>query len=240
MLAVFDTDLRLMRANAGMERTLSLPEAVMRGLRLPDIAPDPVSDETERRMRLALETGEPQQVRAFARRTGAGAAHDWATTLAPLRDADGRVRAVCLTAHDRAAQEGDRQQAALPHEADVRIGTTLNSARTAQELSDVVVPRLADFVAVDLLDPPPRGDTPSPAPAPPVTLCRTAVRSVLEGSPELPVGIGGAAVYPPLSPPAECLAAGRGAVYGADHPAVAQWVAQDPRRRGSASTGPTR
>lgn len=37
-LAVFDAGLRLIRANAGMERTLSLTEAEMRGLRLPEIA----------------------------------------------------------------------------------------------------------------------------------------------------------------------------------------------------------
>ncbi|MBV7697858.1 SpoIIE family protein phosphatase [Streptomyces sp. TRM70350] len=228
LLAIFDTDLRLIRANAGMERALSFPEAVMRGLRLPDIAPDPVSDATEQRMRLALETGEPQHVGAFTRPSGTGAEHDWATSLAPLRDPDGQVRAVCLAAHDRAGLERTRQQTSLLHDADARIGTTLNSARTAQELSDVVVPRLADFVVVDLLDPPPRGDeSPARPAAEPVTLCRTAVRSVLEGSLESPVGVGGTTVYPPLSPPAECLATGRGAVYGTNDPVIARWVAQD-------------
>nr|WP_307784011.1 SpoIIE family protein phosphatase [Streptomyces spinoverrucosus] len=229
LLAVFDTDLRLMRANAGMERALSLSEDAMRGLRLPDIAPGPVSDETERRMRLVLETGEPRHVGAFIRPTGTSAEHDWATSLDPLRDPDGQVRAVCLTAHDRAGLETTRSQASLWYDADSRIGTTPDSARTAQELSDVTVPRLADFVAVDLLDPPPRGDEPPPGPvAGPVTMCRTAVRSVLEGSPESPVGVGGMIVYPPLSPPAECLTAGRGAVYGTNDSAIARWVAQDP------------
>ena len=64
VLAVFDADLRLVRANAGMERALSLTEEQMRGLRLPEIAPHPVSDEAEKKMRLALETGEPQHVEA--------------------------------------------------------------------------------------------------------------------------------------------------------------------------------
>ncbi|MFF8844305.1 SpoIIE family protein phosphatase [Streptomyces sp. NPDC015127] len=229
LMAIFDAELRLVRANAGMERALSLPEAVIRGLRLPDIAPDPVSDETERRMRLALETGEPQHVAAFVRPTGATAGHDWATSLAPLRAPDGKVRAVCLAAHDRTGLDRTRQQTSLLKDADARIGTTTDSTRTAQELSDVTVPRLADFVAVDLLVPAPRGDEPPSGPAAgPVTVRRTAVRSVLEGSPEFPFGVGGTTVHPLLSPPAECLAAGRGAVYGTNDPDVARWVAQDP------------
>ncbi|MEV0416401.1 SpoIIE family protein phosphatase [Streptomyces sp. NPDC050448] len=228
-LAIFDTDLRLIQANAGMERTLSLTEAEMRGLRLPEIAPDPVSDETERRMRLALETGEPQHLDAFIRPAGASTDHGWATSLAPLLDPDGRVRAVSLAAHERTAPAGDRRRMPLPDVAEARIGTAQDSTLTAQELAEVAVPRLADFAVVDLLDPPPRGDEPSSAPvAGPVTVCRTAVRSILEGSPESQVSVGGTTSYPPLSPPAECLAAGRGAVYGATDPAVARWVAQDP------------
>ncbi|MFD7437990.1 SpoIIE family protein phosphatase [Streptomyces sp. NPDC059861] len=227
--AIFDTDLRLLRANAGMERALSLPEAAMRGLRLPDIAPDPASEETERRMRLALETGEPQHVGAFVHRAGTGGEQGWQTSLTPLRGPDGRVRAVCLAAHDRAGAERARQQTSLPTEADALIGTSLNSARTAQELCDVTVPRLADFMAVDLLDPPPSDNEPYSVPvAEPVTLCRTAVRSVLEGSPESPVGVGGTTVYPALSPPAECLAAGRGAVHATNDAVIARWVARDP------------
>lgn len=228
-LAIFDADLRLVRANAGMERTLSLTEAEMRGLRLPEIAPDPVSDETERRMRLALETGEPQYVDAFIRPTGASTEHGRATSLSPLRDPDGRVRAVCLAAHDSTGIEGARHQMLLPDVAGERIGTTMDSARTAQELADAAVPRLADFAVVDLLEPPPHGDEPSSGPvAGPVTVRRTAVRSIPEGSPESLVAVGEATVYPPLSPPVECLAQGRGAVYGTTDSAIAGWVTQDP------------
>ncbi|MFJ4468414.1 SpoIIE family protein phosphatase [Streptomyces sp. NPDC089424] len=229
LTAIFGTDLRLLRANAGMERALRLPEAAMRGLRLPDIAPDPASDETERGMRHVLETGEPQHVGAFARRAGKDGDDGWGASLTPLRDPDGRVRAVCLAAHDLTGAERARQQPSPPADRDLLVGTSLNSARTAQELSEAAVPRLADFVAVDLLDPPPSGDEPYSVPvAEPVTLCRTAVRSVLEGGPESPVGIGGTIVCPPLSPPVECLAAGRGAVHAANAPAVADWVAEDP------------
>uniref|UniRef100_A0AAU2JJD2 PAS domain-containing SpoIIE family protein phosphatase/ATP-binding protein n=1 Tax=Streptomyces sp. NBC_00049 TaxID=2903617 RepID=A0AAU2JJD2_9ACTN len=228
-LAVFDADLRLVRANAGMEDTLALSEAEMRGLRLPEIAPDPVSDETERRMRLALETGEPQHVEAFVRPTGVNAEHGWAASLVPVRDPDGRVHAVCLAAHDRTGIETDRQQMVLPDDVGARVGTTLDSPRSARELADVAVPRIADYAVVDLLEPPPRGDEPSPGSAAgPVTTSRGAVRSVLDASPESPVSVGGTVVYPSSSPPAECLAAGRGAVYAATDPGIARWAAEDP------------
>ncbi|MDQ0945839.1 SpoIIE family protein phosphatase [Streptomyces sp. V1I1] len=99
ILAIFDADLRLVRANTAMERALSLTEDQMRGLRLPEIAPYPVSEEAQSKMRLALESGEPQQVEAYIRPTGVSPERGWPTSLAPLKDPDGRVRAVCLTAH---------------------------------------------------------------------------------------------------------------------------------------------
>ncbi|MFD7258301.1 SpoIIE family protein phosphatase [Streptomyces sp. NPDC059874] len=228
-LAIFGSDLRLLRANAGMERTLSRTEAEMRGLRLPEIAPGPVGEETERRMRLALETGEPQHLDDFVRPAAAGPERGWATSLSPLRDPDGRVRAVGLAAHDRTTIAGERQQLLMPDVTGALIGTTLDSARTAQELVDVAVPRLADLAVVDLLDPPPRPDAVSTRPVTgPVTVSRTAVRSILEGSPEARIAVGATTVYPPLSPAAECLEAGRGAVYATTDPAVARWVSQDP------------
>ncbi|MFI8106147.1 SpoIIE family protein phosphatase [Streptomyces sp. NPDC086023] len=225
--AIFDEDLRLVRANAGMERTLSLTEAEMRGLRLPEIAPDPASDETERRIRTVLETGEAQHADSFVRPAG-GDEQVWSTSLDPLRDADGRVRAVCLTAHERTAAAAGRR--AVPDdEFGALIGTTTDTSRTAQELADFAVPRIADFVAVDLLESSPRSEVPSASAVPgTVTMCRTAVRSVLEGNPESRVSVGGTTVYPPLSPPADCLASGRGAVYATTDSAVTRWMAEDP------------
>ncbi|MFI8360403.1 SpoIIE family protein phosphatase [Streptomyces sp. NPDC085612] len=228
-LAVFDADLRLLSANTGMERTLSFTEAEMRGLRLPEIAPDPVSEETERRMRRVLESGEPQRVQAFAPTTGASAEHGWATSLSPVRDADGRVCAVVVAAHDRTGVEVQKQQMLVPEAAHSRIGTTEDSTRTAQELADVVVPQLADFAVVDLLEPVPHGGRPPEGGArEPVTVRRTAVRSLAEAGAPSRVSVGGTAVYPALSPPVRCLAEGRGAVYGTADPAVARWVAEDP------------
>jgi serine phosphatase RsbU (regulator of sigma subunit)/PAS domain-containing protein len=227
ILAIFDTDLRLVAANAAMEHALSLAEAEMRGLHLPEIAPDAVSYEAERKMRLALQTGEQQYVEAYICPTGVSPEHGWPASLAPLKDADGRVRAVCLTAHSRPEGHLARQRMLLS-DAGARIGTTLDITGTAQELADVAVPRLADFTAVDLLDVPQQGEEPASAsPAGPLTLRRTAMRAVLESSPESPVAVGESVTYPALSPPAECLAAGHPALYETADSTIARWADQD-------------
>ena len=59
--------------------------------------------------------------------------------------------------HHRAARPGRPGQLArarlqLLYDAGVRIGTTLDVVRTAEELAEIAVPRFADFVTVELLD----------------------------------------------------------------------------------------
>ncbi|MFF2431498.1 SpoIIE family protein phosphatase [Streptomyces mirabilis] len=234
VMAVFDADLRLVRANAGMEQVLSLTEDQMRGMRLPEIVPHPVSDETEAKMRRVLEGGGPQQLRAGAGPAGTGANDGWSTSLVPLEDPAGHVRAVCLAAHQRLQEHLARQRMLLLSEASARIGTTADSGRTAQELADIAVPGLADFAAVDLLDAPRHGGAPSPAaPARPLAATRTAVRSVLDDGPAASAaGTAGTAgtktLYPALSPVARCLAQGHGALYDAADPDLLRWARQDP------------
>ena len=55
-----------------------------------------------------------------------------------------------------------RERLQLLYDAGVRIGTTLDVMRTAEELAEVAVPRFADFVTVDLLEPVLRGEEPRP------------------------------------------------------------------------------
>ncbi|MFF8974259.1 SpoIIE family protein phosphatase [Streptomyces sp. NPDC014995] len=54
-----------------------------------------------------------------------------------------------------------RERLTLLYEAGLRIGTTLDVRRTAQELAEVAVPQFADIVAVDLLDAVLRGQEPT-------------------------------------------------------------------------------
>ncbi|MFG3226176.1 SpoIIE family protein phosphatase [Kitasatospora sp. NPDC048194] len=57
-----------------------------------------------------------------------------------------------------------QQRLGLLNEASNRIGTTLDLHRTARELVEVVIPRFADFVTVDLRDAVLSGEEPGPVP----------------------------------------------------------------------------
>jgi PAS domain S-box-containing protein len=208
--ALYDTRLRLVRANADMERVIGLPEEAMRGLRVSEIVHHPQADRTEQHMLRALETGERQDLQVSLHLAGHARASVWTVSLAPVRGDDGRTQGVLLSAHDMTEQHLARRRLALLNEASLRIGSTLDLVRTAQELADVAVPQLADFVTVDLLPSIEGGeDPPVGSPRGPVRLRRVAHQSVLEGSPEAVVTNGTVAVYPEKSAAAECLAAGR-------------------------------
>ncbi|WP_227025738.1 SpoIIE family protein phosphatase [Streptomyces fodineus] len=58
--------------------------------------------------------------------------------------------------------EGARQRLNLLYDAGLRIGTTLDVKRTAEELAEVAVPQFADVVTIDLLEEVLRGNEPSP------------------------------------------------------------------------------
>ncbi|MGX1472485.1 UNVERIFIED_CONTAM: GAF domain-containing protein/anti-sigma regulatory factor (Ser/Thr protein kinase) [Streptomyces canus] len=153
----------------------------------------------------------------------------WVIELWPVRDpSTGEVVGVGTAAFDSSEQHAARQRLALLQEAGTSIGTTLNVARTAQELADLAVPRLADFVSVDLLDSVLRGDEPVPGPVDAaVVLRRVAHQSTAEGEgvPEAAVDLGGMDTYPPFSPPARCLADGKPVLSGAGDPDFAAWIA---------------
>ncbi|NBE53298.1 SpoIIE family protein phosphatase [Streptomyces boluensis] len=226
ILGVFDADLRLVRANAGMERALSLTQEEMRGWRLAELAPHRVSDQAEAGMRQAIDSGEVQHVGACIGPSGIGAEQGWPTSFAPLRDTGGSVRAVCLTAHHTPSQFLARQRMLL--ESLARIAATGDVRQTAQELADAAAGSLADFAAVELLQQPPRGTPQAGTPPGAVALSRIAVRSVNGGGPAAAVTAPQAVRYPAISPVAQCLAQGQAAVYEASDPALAAW-ARDPQ-----------
>ncbi|WP_345044253.1 SpoIIE family protein phosphatase [Streptomyces sannanensis] len=134
--------------------------------------------------------------------------------VATLRDAT-ELRALS----DRAETARTRLQ--LLYDAGVRIGTTLNVVRTAEELAQVVVGRFADFVSVELLDPVLHGGEPSGT----AGMHRTALRGVGPDPPLYPVGT--PLTWLPSTPMAAGLAAGH-AVLEPDLAGAPGWRAQDP------------
>ncbi|MGI5484237.1 SpoIIE family protein phosphatase [Streptomyces lavendofoliae] len=137
-------------------------------------------------------------------------------TVATLRDTT-ELRAVSGMA------EVARERLRLLYEAGVRIGTSLDVVRTAEELSEVTVPGFADFVTVELLDPVLRGEEPSGTHT---EMRRTAVSGIRDDHPLQPVGdlIRFAVATTPM---AAALASGH-AVLEPDLDVAHGWRAQDP------------
>ncbi|MCQ9129897.1 SpoIIE family protein phosphatase [Streptomyces hilarionis] len=227
--SVYDTDLRLRRSNRTAQAALGLSEEELRGLRMTDVLPTPLSREVERRMRQALETGEPQYVENYARAPGEPREHAWSVHLYRVEDPDGRVLGVAAAGHDMTEQHRARERLQLIAEASTRIGSTLDVTRTAQELADVAVPGLADFLSVDLLTSFEQGRE-EPVAGGPLLLRRVAHQSVLPGAPEAVLALGDVDEYPEGSPPVESLRSGRSVRRRIDGGAVPAWVAGDPLR----------
>ncbi|WP_239396241.1 SpoIIE family protein phosphatase [Frankia sp. CiP3] len=96
-----------------------------------------------------------------------------------------------------------RQRLELLYEASMRIGSTLDVTRTAQELADVAVPRFADHVTVDLPDSVLRGDEPTDIHE---GLRRTAIHGITAGRAFRPPG--DLLNYLPSAPQARCFTTG--------------------------------
>ncbi|MEU2060495.1 SpoIIE family protein phosphatase [Streptomyces sp. NPDC013455] len=223
-VAVYDDRLRLRRMNEAMAAVIGLPEERVRGLRLAEIGGRPQSEELEQSMLRVLTSGRPRDLQTLMCAGDEGRSHAWLARMAPVRDGAGRVRGVCLAAHDVSDNHRARQRLQLVNEASVRIGTTLDVTRTAQELADVCVPALADFVSIDLLDPEEHGGEPPARVTAPVQLRRTAHRSVLAGVPEAVVETGRTEEYPDFSPQADALTAGRTVITSVASGEMDRWL----------------
>ncbi|MFJ9046265.1 SpoIIE family protein phosphatase [Streptomyces sp. NPDC102347] len=224
---VFDQALRLRGVNDAMAHLLGLPADHLRGLRPTDIGGRPQHSELERQLRQVLRTGRPHDMQTYMKATSENHAHAWLARMAPLTDRSGRVRGVCVTAHDFTEQFRARERLQLVNEASMRIGTTLDVTRTAQELAEVCVPALADFVSVELLEPDEAGGEPAGPLSPPVSLRRVAQQSVTAGSPEAVADVGEVVVYPEASPQADSLLTGHSIVASVPSGDLDPWLSVD-------------
>ncbi|MEV8554230.1 SpoIIE family protein phosphatase [Streptomyces glaucescens] len=118
-----------------------------------------------------------------------------------------------------------RERLTLLYEAGTRMGTTLDVRRTAQELADVVVPRFADIVTVDLLDAVLLGREPTAEGW--RHLRRAAISGNQQAMPMYPAGE--VITFSPGTPQMEALQRGRG-VLEADLRQAHGWQEQDPDR----------
>ncbi|MEU1268280.1 SpoIIE family protein phosphatase [Streptomyces sp. NPDC005799] len=229
VLAIYDLDARAVRANEAAALVAGFPDHRIRGRRATEFLHGAAFAEVERRILHVGKTGLPEYTEHVVALPQESRAHAWAVDIFPLKDADGRVHAVCLAAEDYSAQYNNRQRLALVTEARTRIGMTLDLEGTAQELADIVVPRFADFIGIDLHDVvlhgdlPPQGHTADSA-----KLRRAAQRC----SRPLPSGavLDPDEVHtpPPSSPLARCLAGGTAELRLLTDPDVIRWLKEDP------------
>ncbi|WP_327432579.1 SpoIIE family protein phosphatase [Streptomyces sp. NBC_01236] len=227
-MSIFDTGQRYLRMNDTACRIMGRPEAEFTGRFFPDTVEDAEhSRGFLHHLQEVVETGQPVHYESWTRAPSGMRMHAWNTEMWPLRGPSGQLLGVALAAFDSSEQHGAKERLALLNKAATGIGTRLDVIHTAQELAELAVPRLADFVSVDLLDSVLQGEEPAVGPVGgDLELRRVAHHSLTAGVPEAAIGLGTADVYPPSSPPARALATGHAVITRSGEADLDDWVAR--------------
>ncbi|MFF6982341.1 SpoIIE family protein phosphatase [Streptomyces sp. NPDC008343] len=240
-MAVMDTDLRYVWLNDTLERFGGVPREQRLGHRLSELLPGLQAETIEGRMHKVLETGLPVTDYEYVGWSWADPhrQHAYSTSFFPLVDPDNSITGVCYMVLDVTERWNARQLLSLVNEAGTRIGTTLDVLWTAQELADFAVPRFADFVVVDLLEPVLSTEghgtwltDAGPAPAKPV-MRRAGMSSVREGCPEAVARVGERVDSVPPPHDAHLLIDGGPILIPVLDPADELWTSEQPARAAS-------
>nr|WSY50885.1 SpoIIE family protein phosphatase [Streptomyces sp. NBC_00886] len=210
-MTVFDRELRHPRLNGAASEEWGTAESG-------------IGSELRRRIREVAELGMPMRHEVCADEASADRGSATVVEMWPVRDqVRGEVRGVGAVSLDTSEQHRARQRLTLLNEAGSRIGTTLDVASTARELAALAVPRLADFVSVDLLHDVLRGDEPV---ASAMVLRRIAHETADDTAAEAAVRLGEIVAYPPSSPPARSLATGQPLLARGEDAEFSRWMAR--------------
>uniref|UniRef100_UPI0006E24E9F SpoIIE family protein phosphatase n=1 Tax=Streptomyces graminilatus TaxID=1464070 RepID=UPI0006E24E9F len=231
-MAVLTPDLRYVWMNDTLERYGGVPRDERLGRRMSESLPGLNTEALEEQMRRVLETGVPVVDYEYRGWTWADPheEHAFSTSFFRLDTPDGNPLGVCYMGMDVTDRWRARERLALLSEASAFIGGTLNVMRTAQELADFSVPRLADFVTVDLLEAVLHGDEPASGRADGAYLVRAGQQSIHEGVPESVIATGDLIDAPRSSPYFESMVAGAAVLEPFLDPATAPWIREDPAR----------
>ncbi|MEW2611775.1 SpoIIE family protein phosphatase [Streptomyces sp. NPDC047880] len=236
-IAIVDTDLRFVWSNAALEQFGGGPAARRLGLRFADVQPGTDAQAVEAQMRHVLETGEPVVGYEHVGHLRSAPLHETAHMLSftRLEDDRGHPIGVYYTVVDMTDRHRARQRLALLDRAGESIGRSLDLTRTAQELADVAVPGLADFVTVDLLESVLRGGEPAPGPLAdseePVELRRSGYRSAHADLVDAVIEVGEGVAFRAGTPPFRCLATGRSWRSERLDPLTRDWTTSTPSGR---------
>ncbi|GAA4052574.1 SpoIIE family protein phosphatase [Streptomyces shaanxiensis] len=240
-MAMMDTQLRYVWLNDTLERFGGVPREQRLGRRLSELLPGLQAETIEGLMRKVIDTGVPVTDYEYVGWSWADPhrQHAYSTSFFPLVDPDNSITGVCYMVLDVTERWNARQLLALVNEAGTRIGTTLDVLRTAQELADFAVPRFADFVVVDLLEPVLSTEghgawltDAGPAPVKPV-MRRAGLSSVREGAPEAVAQVGDRVDFVPPPHDAHLLIDGEPILIPVLDPSDELWATEQPERAAS-------
>ncbi|MFJ5217415.1 SpoIIE family protein phosphatase [Streptomyces sp. NPDC088354] len=213
-IVVRDPQLRCTWANEVMEDHDGIPLERRLGRRFTDALPGTKSEALETVMRQVLRSGTTKvhEYRTWLPTT-LSREHPFAASFHCLQGGDGEPVGVCVISVDVAESRRVRERLAALSEAGTRLGSTLDVMQTSQELAELAVPLLADYVAVDLEQSVPFGEGP-PVRVGPVggrlpVFRRAGLASIHRGTPESPWVRGEPVPVPPDSPFSEVLSTGK-------------------------------
>ncbi|BFV57500.1 SpoIIE family protein phosphatase [Kitasatospora sp. CMC57] len=163
-IAILDTDLRYTAVNHTLAEMNGVPAEEHVGRTTGETLPERAADEITAIQRQVLATGEPViDVTLASPVTARGGFRS--ISYSRMTDRAGRVLGISGTVMDVteryravAKVEHARRRLSLLNEFGSRVGDLLDAARIAQELAGAVVPRLADYAAVILLQAVAHGD----------------------------------------------------------------------------------
>src|ERR1700722_8204694 len=151
---IFNAELRVTWANdAAGKVSRGGPTAQWGGRQLAEVLPGMDVGLIERSLRSVLETGRPVADLEVGSQADdePGGERFWSCVQFPIKGDDGDTAGVVHIMWEITQRAQSERRHALADLASARIGTTLDTTRTAEELLEVAVPRLADVGAVDLL-----------------------------------------------------------------------------------------
>ncbi|MBA9050325.1 MULTISPECIES: SpoIIE family protein phosphatase [Streptomyces] len=237
-LTIYDPHLRVAWANTAARQELPGPFTRYLGRSKEELYPGrqvqsaPRTSTVTQLMSRVLDTGEALIGLHYRGQPPADPGHEhvWSLSYYRLQDGEGRPLGVCEESVDVTDLHQAHRRLALLNEASVLIGSTLDLHRTVHELAEVLVPQVADFVAVDLLGDVLDGWEPDVHSAGRNSDMRRAVhRSVREDLPEAVVAPGEPVGYAQGSPQWHCLLTSQ-PVLNAVLDLSSPWLLRDPVR----------
>jgi Stage II sporulation protein E (SpoIIE)/PAS fold/GAF domain len=151
---IFNAELQITWANeAAGKVSRGRPASQWRGRRLAEVLPGMDVGLIERSLRSVLETGRPVADLEVSSQADdePGGERFWSCVQFPIKGRDGDTAGVVHIMWEITQRAQSERRHALADLASARIGTALDTTRTAEELLEVAVPGLADVGAVDLL-----------------------------------------------------------------------------------------